>query len=169
MNRATWVANARIRELMDGGCVPPETGSKKHKESWGTIEAQIECELFGVIYPGMEGEAYEMAKWFVRVTSGDYAVEAAVFYTVMSSYAFFESDVPSTVEIHLTKTPTSSLTYQIVSDVVRWHRKSLDWRVCRWNTITGSEWMERPLAFVQIKLHGMAPCFASKMANDFLG
>lgn len=131
INEAIWVANARARELMEEGYTPPDTGSKRLNEHWGAIDAQIECELFGVINPGMGWRAYDMAKWFARVTNDDYAVEAASFYAVMFSYAFFESDVPAVVNMALTKVPESSLTWMVVSDVIEWHREFKDWRQTR--------------------------------------
>ncbi|MBS7635577.1 ADP-ribosylglycohydrolase family protein [Candidatus Bathyarchaeota archaeon] len=95
---------------MGKGYVPPDTGSKENNEYWGYIDAQIECEIFGVICPGMISEAYEMAKFFTKVTNDDYAVEAAAFYAAMFSCAFFESDVSLIVRTALTKVPKNSLT-----------------------------------------------------------
>ncbi|MEM2514438.1 MAG: hypothetical protein QXO15_03585 [Nitrososphaerota archaeon] len=71
----------------------------------GLIDAQIECELFGLIRPGMHSKAYEMAKFFACVTNDDYAVEAAAFYTAMFSCAFFESDISLIIETTLSLVP----------------------------------------------------------------
>jgi ADP-ribosylglycohydrolase len=153
INDAIWVANARARKLMDEGYVPPDTGSKKLNEHWGAIDAQIECELFGVINPGMGQRAYEMARWFARVTNDDYAVEAAAFYAVMFSYAFFESDVPAIVNMALTKIPRSSLTWEVVSDVIRWHGEFPDWRDTRgkiWEKYGRYGWLSSPLNLASV-------------------
>jgi len=148
INEAIWVANARARELMDRGYVPPETGSKEHNENWGAIDAQIECELFGVIHPGMGLGAYSMAKWFAVVTNDDYAVEAAGFYATMFSYAFFESDVSALVEMALTEIPKTSLTWEVVSDVTKWHKEHQDWKETRskiWKKYGQYGWVSSPL------------------------
>ncbi len=153
INQMIWVANARARELMNEGYMPPETGSKEHNENWGAIDAQIECELFGVINPGMGGKAYEMAKWFARVTNDDYAVEAAAFYATMFSYAFFESDVSALVEMSMTKIPNSSLTWEVVSDVVEWHKEYSDWRETRkqiWEKYGEYGWVSSPLNLASV-------------------
>jgi len=153
INEAIWVANARARELMGKGYVPPETGSKENNENWGAIDAQIECELFGVIHPGMGLRAYDMAKWFARVTNDDYAVEAAAFYATTFSYAFFESDVPTLVEMALTKIPKTSLTWEVVSDVVKWHKEYEDWRETRgkiWKKYGQYGWVSSPLNLASV-------------------
>ncbi|MCD6470100.1 ADP-ribosylglycohydrolase family protein [Candidatus Bathyarchaeota archaeon] len=160
INSAIWCANARARELMDEGYVPPDTGSKENNEYWGFIDAQIECELFGVIHPGMVSEAYKMAKFFARVTNDDYAVEAAAFYAAMFSCAFFESDVSSIVKTALAKVPKTSLTWEVVSDVIRWHEEIEDWRETReriWRKYGSYGWVSSPLnlaAVVMAILYG---------------
>ena len=153
INQAIWVANARARGLMDEGYVPPETGSKEHNEDWGAIDAQIECELFGVILPGMGDEAYDMAKWFARITNDDYAVEAAAFYATLFSYAFFESDVSALVEMALAKIPNTSLTWAVVSDITKWHREYSDWRETRnriWEKYGSYGWVSSPLNLASV-------------------
>jgi ADP-ribosylglycohydrolase len=160
INSAVWCANARARELMNEGYVPPETGSKENNEYWGFIDAQIECEIFGLLHPGMLSKACEMARFFARVTNYDYAVEAAAFYAAMFSCAFFESDVSLIVKTALTMIPKNSLTWEVISDVIRWHEEIEDWRVTReriWRKYGSYGWISSPLnlaAVVMAVLYG---------------
>lgn len=153
INSAIWCANARARELMDKGYVPPETGCKENNEYWGFIDAQIECELFGLIHPGMPSKAYEMARFFARVTNDDYAVEAAAFYAAMFSCAFFESDVSLIVETAFSLVPKNSLTWEVISDVIRWHEEIEDWRETReriWRKYGSYGWISSPLNLASV-------------------
>jgi len=160
INNAIWCANARARELMNEGYIPPETGSKENNEYWGFIDAQIECEIFGLLHPGMLSKACEMARFFARVTNDDYAVEAAAFYAAMFSCAFFESDVSLIVKTALTMIPKNSLTWEVISDVIRWHEEIEDWRVTReriWRKYGSYGWISSPLnlaAVVMAILYG---------------
>jgi len=153
INQAIWVANARARELMGQGYLPPETGSKENNENWGAIDAQIECELFGILNPGLGDRAYKMAKWFASVTNDDYAVEAAAFYATMFSSAFFESDISAIVEMALTKIPENSLTWEVVSDVIEWHTDYPDWKTTRqriWEKYGTYGWVSSPLNLASV-------------------
>lgn len=160
INGAIWLANARARELMGRGYVPPDTGSKENNEYWGSIDAQIECEIFGVICPGMISKAYEMAKFFAKVTNDDYAAEAAAFYAAMFSCAFFESDVSLVVRTALTKVSKNSLTWEVISDVIRWHEEIENWKETRekiWEKYGSYGWTSSPLnlaAVVMAVLYG---------------
>ena len=160
INNAIWCANARARELMNEGYIPPETGFKENNEYWGFIDAQIECEIFGLLHPGMLSKACEMARFFARVTNDDYAVEAAAFYAAMFSCAFFESDVSLIVKTASTMIPKNSLTWEVISDVIRWHEEIEDWRVTReriWRKYGSYGWISSPLnlaAVVMAILYG---------------
>ncbi|MCX8170834.1 MAG: ADP-ribosylglycohydrolase family protein [Candidatus Bathyarchaeota archaeon] len=175
INSAIWCANARARELMDKGYVPPETGSKKNNEYWGFIDAQIECELFGLIHPGMPSKAYEMAKFFARVTNDDYAVEAAAFYAAMFSCAFFESDVSLIVKTAFSLVPRDSLTWEVISNVIKWHEETGDWRETRekiWREYGSYGWISSPLnlaSVVMAILYGNGDFEASLMIANSAG
>ena len=88
-----WCANLVARTLMENGYLPPDTGSKKYNESWSAIDAQIECEIFGMIAPAMLEDTYTRTKWWLKSVGDGVAVENACYYAMMCSYAFVESDI----------------------------------------------------------------------------
>ena len=53
-----WEGNYNARQLMLQGVLPPETGKAGFNATPEAIDAQIECEIFGMITPGMLENAY---------------------------------------------------------------------------------------------------------------
>ena len=48
-----WEGNYYARELMKPGYLPPETGKIGINKAAEALDAQIECEIFGFVTPGM--------------------------------------------------------------------------------------------------------------------
>lgn len=88
-----WCANLTARNLMSAGLMPPYTGSKEYNSNWNAIDAQIECELFGMIAPGMLRNTYDRTKWWLKSVGDGVAVENACYYAMMCSLSFVESDI----------------------------------------------------------------------------
>ncbi len=88
-----WCGNLVARDLMEEGYLPPDTGSKEYNVSWDAIDAQIECEIFGMIAPAMLEDTYTRTKWWLKSVGDGVAVENACYYAMMCSYAFVESDI----------------------------------------------------------------------------
>jgi ADP-ribosylglycohydrolase len=133
LNHDIWVSARRARDLMDAGVMPPATGSTAlNPEGVWSIGAQLQTEVFGMMSPGLPGEAARRAIYFARVTNSGLAVEASAFYTTMYALAFFESDVPTLIAQTQTRFPSETRVNQIVANVVDWHRQfPADWRQTR--------------------------------------
>ena len=85
INRFIWVSNARARELMDRGLVPPETSVPAANPSWLAIDAQLTTEFVGALAPGMPGLALELAEPAIATTAGGHAAHASQFFVVLYS------------------------------------------------------------------------------------
>jgi hypothetical protein len=83
---------------MDQGVLPPDTGGAElNPEGVWSIDAQLHTELFGLLAPGLPGEAGRRAHYFARVTNSGLAVDVSDFYAQLYARAFFEDDVPALI------------------------------------------------------------------------
>ena len=131
-----YLANKQAWYLMADGYLPPDTGSRTYNEHWYSIDSQITTEMLGSISPGLVQSAIDLAGKFAHVTNTGFAVHAAQFYSAMYAAAFFEPNVTSVVTEALKSVPTTSRTYQVITDVLGWYMEdandgSLDWRTTR--------------------------------------
>lgn len=131
-----YIANKQAWHLMKDGCLPPETGSRTYNEHWYSIDSQIETEILGAISPGCVRSATDLADKFASFTNVGFPVHAAQFYCAMYATAFFEPNVVDLVVEGLAVIPTTSRTYQVITDVLAWYLDDaqdghLDWRVTR--------------------------------------
>jgi ADP-ribosylglycohydrolase len=133
LNNDIWVSTLQARRLMDGGVLPPDTGSSAlNPEGVWSIDAQLQTELFGLIAPGLPEEATRRAIYFARVTNSGPAVEASAFYAAMYALAFFESDVPTLIRVAQRHLSPQSAIHSIITSVIEWHRRYPDaWRATR--------------------------------------
>jgi ADP-ribosylglycohydrolase len=129
INRFIWGGNAAARRLMDEGLLPPETGKKENNHRWYYIDAQIENEIWGAIYPGMTRQAAEKTDWSARITNDDWTVQLAVAYSVMYSAAYFEDDLEKLVGLALNAIPQEGPFYEGLTDVIKWHQENTDWEI----------------------------------------
>ncbi len=133
LNHDIWVSTRAARDLMDGGIVPPATGSAAlNPEGVWSMDAQLETELFGLIAPGMPNEAMRRARYYARITNSGPAVEVSAFYASMYADAFFEDDVPQLISAARTRFPADGQVNRIVDQVVACYSEHpRDWRLCR--------------------------------------
>ena len=133
LNNDIWVSALKARQLMDEGVIPPQTSDPNlNPEGVWSIGAQLQTELFGLIAPGLPNEASQRAIYFARVTNSGLAVEVSAFYTNMYANAFFESDIPTLINIAQAEFALDSQVYQIVANIQQWHQQHPDdWRMTR--------------------------------------
>jgi hypothetical protein len=133
LNHDIWVSTLKARQLMDQGVLPPDTGSAElNPEGVWSIDAQLQTELFGLIAPGLPGEARRRAAYFARVTNSGLAVQVSTFYVTLYALAFFEPHLPTLIQVTQAHFPADSQVNRIVDSVVTWHRRfPLDWRETR--------------------------------------
>jgi len=132
LNGDIWVSTRAARDLMDDGVVPPATGepSANPDGAW-SIDAQLQTELFGMLYPGDPATARSQARRFAMITNRGPAVDASAFYAHLYADAFEVSDVGSLIERARADEPDGSLVAPIIDQVRVWHEANDDWRATR--------------------------------------
>ena len=133
LNGDIWVATRRARDLMDQGIVPPATGEPEHNpEGAWAMDAQLETELFGLLWPNNPDEARRQARYFGAVTSSGPALDASAFYAHLYSRALYAEDIADLIDEARAAEPNDSIVAPIVDDVQDWHRQhGDDWRSAR--------------------------------------
>ncbi len=131
-----YISNRQAWYLMGDGYLPPDTGSRTYNEHWYSIDSQITTEVLGAISPGLVQQALDLTGKFAHISNEGFPVHAAQFYSAMYANAFFEPNVVTLVNQGLAAIPTTSRTYQVVSDVLNWYLDDindgeLDWRDAR--------------------------------------
>ncbi|MRI01153.1 ADP-ribosylglycohydrolase family protein [Kriegella sp. EG-1] len=131
INRFIWLSNKRVKELIDEGYMPPETGKKENNEHWYTLGSQLYNEIFGVVYPGMTAKAGKWGKWGAQVGHDDWATHGTMLITAMYSAAFFENDVQELLRIGMRQMPPDSPYLAAVKKVIQWHEQNREWQDTR--------------------------------------
>ncbi len=133
LNNDIWVSALRARQLMDEGIIPPATSDPQlNPEGVWSIGAQLQTELFGLLAPGLPGEAARRARYFARVTNSGLAVDASAYYAALYARAFFESDIPTLIQATNADFEQSQPIVEIVNNVQSWHDQyPADWRKTR--------------------------------------
>ena len=131
-----YIANRQAWYLMGDGYLSPLTGSQAYNEHWYSIDSQITTEIIGAISPGLVQSAIDIAGKFAHITNTGFPVHAAQVYAAIYANAFFEPNVVTLVSDALSTVPTTSRTYQVITDVLNWYLEDandgiLDWRITR--------------------------------------
>jgi hypothetical protein len=132
INDYIWVANRSARELMKRGYLPPLTGRRGLNTNWFQIDPQLVCEIWAVTAPGMLEYSAAKADWAAKVTNDDYGTHPTIWYNVMWSAAFFESDVNKLCQIGYEAVPEGSIFREAIDDVRNWKAEhGEDWVAVR--------------------------------------
>lgn len=132
INDYIWVANRSARNLMERGYLPPITGRRGVNVNWFQIDPQLVCEIWAVTAPGMLEYSAAKADWAAKVTNDDYGTHPTIWYNVMWSAAFFESDVTKLCQIGYDHLPQGSIFREAIDDVRRWKAEhGEDWVAVR--------------------------------------
>ncbi|EON77431.1 HesB/YadR/YfhF [Lunatimonas lonarensis] len=131
VNRFIWASNARVRELLHKGEMPPQTGSKEKNDWWYGITSHLINEIWGVVYPGMIQMAAQKSEWGAKITNDDWATHPTILYGSMFSAAFFENDIKRLLSIGLASLPPESPFKKGVHNVMAWAEQEEDWKDCR--------------------------------------
>ena len=129
---------------MEDRVIPPETGSPElNPEGAWAMDAQLETELFGMLYPNDPDTAREQARRFGSVTSSGPALDASAFYAHMYSRALSTPDIATLIAEARESEPDGSIVAPIVDDVQRWFAENPDdWRATR--ALIGEEYDTDP-------------------------
>lgn len=132
INHHIWVANRSARDLMEKGYLPPLTGRRGINVNWFQIDPQLVCEIWAVTAPGMLDYAAAKADWAAKVTNDEYGTHPTIWYNVMWSAAFFESDVNKLCQIGYDHLPADSIFRTAIDDVRAWKAEhGADWVAVR--------------------------------------
>lgn len=127
-----WVGNYSAYTLMAGGKVPPYTGMRGYNNNYEAIDAQIECEIFGFVTPGMLENCYGRTKWWMAAVGDGAVLENSAFYAMLCANAFFKDDIYDNMEEVRSYFSDDSAAAQIYDFVkLTYNRYPHDWRTAR--------------------------------------
>ena len=131
-----YIANRQAWYLMGDGYLPPETGCRTYNEHWYSIDSQITTETLGAVSAGLPQSAVDLTGRFAHISNEGFPAHTAQFYAAMYANAFFEPNVVTLVTQTLNAIPTTSRTYDVITDVLNWYFEDqndgyLDWRTTR--------------------------------------
>lgn len=130
-NPAVWCANKAALGNMRYGIWPPLSGHPAFSRNTTDIDAQIECDLWGMIAPGMINASADIARKGAYVTNFGEGAYAPIYLACVYSEAFFEPNIRKCMETALAKIPDTSLYAGLVRDCFRWKDQFSDWHDAR--------------------------------------
>jgi hypothetical protein len=133
INRRIWCSNLYVRQLMDLGFLPPETGNPL-LNPWAdfNLSGQFLSETWGLISPGEPRRASELAAWYTSVGVRGEPVQSARLFSAMVATAFTTSNVEQILDTGVAALNRESKMREVVASVRRWHRENpTDWRATR--------------------------------------
>lgn len=118
-----WCGNESAKRLMDQGYLPPFTGKIGYNQNYRAIDAQIECEIFGMISPGMKENAKTRCDWWLRSVGDGGAIECASFYSALVAELYIAESVQSAIENVLELFETNTSAYRVANTVLNIKKK----------------------------------------------
>lgn len=127
-----WEGNYYARELMKQGYLPPETGKIGINRAAEALDAQIECEIFGFLTPGMLQNCKERTLWWMAAVGDGTVLDNSAFYAMLCANAFFEDDIYQSMETVRSYFDDNSQTAYIYDSVKEiYENNKNDWRTGR--------------------------------------
>ena len=127
-----WEGNYYARELMKQGYMPPATGKIGINRAAEAIDAQIECEIFGFLSPGMLQNCKDRTKWWMAAVGDGTVLDNSAFYAMLCANAFFEDDIYQSMETVRSYFDDNSQTAYIYDSVKEiYESNKTDWRTGR--------------------------------------
>ncbi len=127
-----WVGNLEAYSLMTGGILPPYTGMRGYNKSYEAIDAQIECEIFGLVTPAMLENCYQRTKWWMAAVGDGAVLDNSAFYAMLCSNAFVCDDIYVSMEqvrSYFDDTSEAAKVYDAVKE--SYNKYPRDWRSAR--------------------------------------
>ena len=128
-----WCSNRKAYDLMVGGMLPPNTGQAGNNEYHNYIDAQIECEVFGVLSPFDVNRALQIASLPIRTVADGIAEQSARFYVAMFSLALSYNSPLELLEKARTYINGGTRVADIYSFVVAEYKRGIGWEEARDN------------------------------------
>lgn len=126
-----WVGNAAAKSLMDQGYLPPYTGKVGYNSCFRAIDAQIECEVLGMVSPGMIENAMARCDWWMRSVCDDVALECSSFYSALCAELYVEHDVIKAIENIIEIFPEDASPRKIAENVLSMKQEHPNWETAR--------------------------------------
>lgn len=124
-----WHANYAGRQNIRNGIMPPMSGHPRYNIHADDIDFQIQCDVLGMVCPGMPQRSNDLCDVFGRITNFGDAVYSGMWIASMYAQAFFEKDVEKLVVRALDSVPQESRFARCIRDVLRWKTEHPDdWR-----------------------------------------
>ena len=124
-----WHANQAARYNILNGINPPMSGHWINNPHADCIDYQIEADFAGLMSPGMPLAANEISDRVGHIMNYGDGWYGGVFIANLYAQAFFSSDIPYIIQQALKSIPVKSKYYQVISDVLKWHKLyPTDWK-----------------------------------------
>lgn len=128
-NSTEHTAYMRLKE----GIPAPQSGSMElnGKVVAEQIGSQIFIDGWAMVAPNNPDLAVELAKRAASVSHDGEAIYGAQVLAAMESLAFVEADTNKLLDAAVKYIPESSIIYQMIADIRKWHKQETDWRKTR--------------------------------------
>jgi len=150
-----WCANKEAYLNFTKGIWPPWSGNPRYTSQGDAIDFQIECDLFGLISPGMPGISNAWGDKVGHMMNYGDGVYGGMAISAMYGEAFFESDPRKLAEYSLKAIPAESGYAKMVQDMLDIHQKYSNWQDA-WKVIKPKWGMKdgKPVSGVDVRING---------------
>jgi len=134
MEKGIWAANAKARDLILKGMIPPATGSAANNEkAIFNLSGQFCTESYGMISPGMPNTASEIGSYYAHISVCCEPIQAAQFWTSLISVSMIDqSPMEDLLAKALKSVDPNSVMVELVNDAVKaFHENLSDWKAAR--------------------------------------
>lgn len=121
-----WHANQAARYNILNGIMPPASGHWMNNPHADDIDFQIEADFAGMMTPGMINTSSEICNKIGHIMNYGDGFYGGAFVSAMYSAAYATKDIHTVINQALSVLPAESKFYQIISDVVQWHKQFPD-------------------------------------------
>lgn len=124
-----WHANQAGRYNVQNGIAPELAGHWLNNPHADDIDFQIEADFAGLMSPGMPKVATQISNKVGKLVNSGDGLYGGIFVANMYSNAFVSKDIKYIIEQSLLAIPHESEFYQVIKDVIKWHKKyPKDWK-----------------------------------------
>jgi ADP-ribosylglycohydrolase len=133
INRRFWCSHQYLRQMMDVGLLPPDTG-RSELNPWAdfNLSGQFVSETWGLISPGMPQTAARLGSYYTRVSIDGEALQSTQMFAAMIATAYASGDANRILDAGMAAVDPGSIMRKIAADVRAWHKANpTDWRATR--------------------------------------
>jgi hypothetical protein len=123
-----WGANKMAYQNFAKGIWPPLSGNPRYSKFGDAIDYQIECDLFGLISPGMPRISNAWGDKVGHIMNYGDGVYGGLAISAIYGAAFFESDPRKLVEYGLKAIPSESTYAKMMQDMLNLQQKYSNWQ-----------------------------------------